>query len=489
MADALQKKLTHFRLVGEDLERLKQAGAILIPELDNILEAFYDRARATPEAARFFRDQAHMDSARNAQKIHWTRILKGDFDADYQKSVDIISRTHARIQLPIDVFMSSYSMATADLVTTFLTKSRRGFRSAKLGDVRAKVGVLMRAFAMDIEGITAITVELQAEEQTKAFNHINTAVDKLANGDLTHIIPGPEESDFPMRFNAVRKKLNNATAVLGQTLGSVQSSMNQLIIIIDQVTDAASDLSNRTAGQAASLEETAAAVHELTENVAQSTQNTKAAKDVATHAASTASEGSNKVSQASEAMGRIQTSSDKITQIIGLIDDISFQTNLLALNAGVEAARAGAAGRGFAVVAEEVRVLAGNASDAASQIKQLVTASSQEVSSGVDLIEQAAQTLGDIVRNFEKVAGLSTEIAAASQEQSTARSEVNSAITQMDIVTQKNAAMVDETTGAAERMRQLSENVHKLLSSLTLSPSHTSGISAASDLSGESHAA
>lgn len=463
MSDALTKKLHAYQLDGVNTEYLKQAGAYVIPELDAVLDAFYKRATAVPELAAFFDSAERMDFARSAQKAHWKRILTASFDEEYLASVDRIGRVHARIDLPIEAYMSAYSLAASDLTKVFLKKSRRGFQIKDLDKTREQVCALNRAFALDIERVVDTTFRVQAEEQTRAFGYINRAIDRLADGDLTHVIPAPRDSDFPQAFDPVRIKLNSATEKLGGVLSIVTETMEQLLGMIAEVGGATDNLSNRTASQAASLEQTAAAVQELTKNVEQSSSNTGRARDVAAEAARTAENGAGTVSEASDAMGRIQTSSQKITQIIGMIDDIAFQTNLLALNAGVEAARAGTAGRGFAVVAEEVRQLAGNASDAARQIKELVNASSGEVSSGVDLIHHAAETLRAIVSNFDQVAHLSTEIAAASHEQSTALSEVNSAITQMDIVTQQNAAMVEQTTAATDRMKQ---EAHGLMTQL-----------------------
>ncbi|WP_425071291.1 methyl-accepting chemotaxis protein [Sagittula sp. S175] len=466
--DDFEAKLIAYHLNGKNQELLKKVGELLLPELDTVLEHFYERATADPVAASFFESKERMDYARSAQKRHWERILRAEYDQGYFDSVERIGRVHARIELPLATYMSAYTMATSELITIFLEKSRRGFISKNLATIREQVCILTRAFALDIERVVDITFRVQAEAQNIAFGHINTVIDKMAEGDLTQFIPSSKESDFPASFDPVRRKLNTAVDKLGQTLGRVSTTMDKLLMMIDGVGGSTNDLSNRTASQAASLEETAAAIHELTENVAQSSSNTNRAKTVAGDAARTAEEGASTVSEASEAMGRIQTSSDRITQIIGMIDDIAFQTNLLALNAGVEAARAGTAGRGFAVVAEEVRVLAGNASDAARQIKDLVTASSGEVASGVELIQKAAHTLETIVKNFDQVADLSNEIASASQEQSTALSEVNSAIAQMDIVTQQNAAMVDDTTQATEQMRQEALSLQTLLEALNV---------------------
>ncbi|MBY6118739.1 methyl-accepting chemotaxis protein [Mameliella alba] len=464
MTKDLQQKLSHFQLDGENAGLLREVGELLKPELDAVLTAFYKRAQANPDTAAFFDGPERMEYARNAQKKHWTRLLSGEFDAEYMASVDRIGRTHARIDLPLDTYMSAYSLATTDLVAALFKRIPRRKRSR----LAVMVGVLTRAFALDIERVVETTFRILAEEQTAAFGHIDTAIEKLAQGDLTHVIPGPDSSDYPKRFDDVRRKLNGATENLRETMTQVTGTMSNLVKIIEEVSAAADDLSERTANQAASLEETAAAVHELTENVASSAKNTQEANQVAATASQTALEGARTVEEASGAMTRIQTSSDQITRIIGLIDDIAFQTNLLALNAGVEAARAGSAGSGFAVVAEEVRVLAGNASDAARQITELVSNSSKEVTSGVDLIDNAGRNLKAIVESFEKVSGLSAAIAAASSEQSTALSEVNSAVSQMDSVTQQNAAMVEQTTAAASIMRQNATEVAAALAGLKI---------------------
>ncbi len=466
MTQALQKKLKRFELDGKNTDRLKKVGEALIPELDTVLEAFYDRAKADPDLAAFFDGPERMTYARNAQRKHWEILLSAQFDEEYLASIDRIGRTHARINLPLEAYMSAYALATSDLLNRFLEKGRTGFSQRAIPEIRRRVGVMTRAFALDIESVVETTFRIQAEEQSAAFSHIIAAIEKMAAGDLTHVVPSPDESDFPAEFDPVRVRLNEANAALGNVLARVSRTMHGLQSVVDEVSSAADNLSNRTASQAAALEQTAAAVHELTQNVAQSSASTEQAKEVAHEAARSAEEGAKTVSEASEAMGRIQTSSDRITQIIGLIEDIAFQTNLLALNAGVEAARAGPAGRGFAVVAEEVRGLAGNASDAARQIKDLVSQSSKEVASGVDMIQTAANTLGLIVKKFDHVADLTGQMATAAHAQSVALNEVNAAVSQVDSVTQQNAAMVEDTSSATKRMHADAEEVYGILSGI-----------------------
>ena len=410
MTDNLATKLAHFQLDGDNSTLLREVGQLLEPELDRVLENFYKRANAVPETAAFFTGPDRITLARNAQKIHWTRLLSADFGADYRASVDRIGRTHARIDLPLDTYMSAYALATSDLLTALIRRLPRRQRSK----LPAMLGVLTRAFALDIERVVETTFRIHAEEQTIAFEQLNTAIEKLAQGDLTYEIPGPDCSDYPARYDDVRVKLNNATAGLCDTTKTVNGTLGNLVKIIAEVSSAANDLSQRTANQAASLEETAAAVHELTENVTSSARNTSEANSVAGEAAQTAMEGANTV--------------------------------------------------------EEVRVLAGNASDAARQISDLVSTSSREVNNGVDLIDMAARNLQGIVGSFDKVSTLSSAIAAASSEQSTALSEVNSAISQMDSVTQQNAAMVEQTTAAASMMRQSATEVETALQRLRTTP-------------------
>lgn len=264
MTKELEGKLAQFRLDGENTALLQEVGSLLTPALDDVLGAFYARVAADPTMTAFFAGPERMDHARRAQKAHWRRLLSAGFDAEYLASVDRIGRTHARIDLPLDIYMSANSLATSDLVTALIRALPRR-RQKRLAGM---IGVLTPAFALDIERVVETFFRIQAEEQSAALAQLNLSIDKLAAGDLTHVIPGPEESDYPRRFDGVRQKLNGATASLREVMEQVTGSIGGLVKIIEEVSAAADDLSQRTANQAASLEETAAAVHELTENVA-----------------------------------------------------------------------------------------------------------------------------------------------------------------------------------------------------------------------------
>ncbi|MCL6707162.1 methyl-accepting chemotaxis protein [Pseudomonas sp. R2.Fl] len=267
---------------------------------------------------------------------------------------------------------------------------------------------------------------------------------RLAAGDLTFQL----SEAFAPEFETLRHDLNAAVAQLAETLGQVAVAANTIDGGTREISLGAEDLSKRTEQQAASLEETAAALDEITVNVTNSSKRVDEARRVAIQANESASRSERVVADAVDAMHRIEQSSDQISSIIGVIDEIAFQTNLLALNAGVEAARAGEAGKGFAVVAQEVRELAQRSAQAAKQIKELIGNSSVEVESGVKLVREtgeALKSIGDLVVTINQHM---EAIATSAREQSTGLAEVNTAVNQMDQVTQQNAAMVEETNAA-----------------------------------------
>ena len=236
-----------------------------------------------------------------------------------------------------------------------------------------------------------------------------------------------------------------------------------------EIAKASEELSGRTERQAANLEETAAALDQVTATVAKSAGGAGHASAVAAEAKHEAERSSALMADAIKAMDGIKTSSAQITQIIGVIDEIAFQTNLLALNAGVEAARAGDAGRGFAVVAQEVRALAQRSAEAAKEIKGLIAASSDQVRDGVSIVSETGVALGAISEKVAEIHGLIAEIATSSQEQSTGLGQVNTAVNQMDQVTQQNAAMVEEATAAAARLSDEADQLNGMVASFRLS--------------------
>ncbi|MCW5720334.1 MAG: PAS domain S-box protein [Devosia sp.] len=274
-----------------------------------------------------------------------------------------------------------------------------------------------------------------------------TSLDRMAGGDLGGRIDAP----FTGQYEQLRQAFNRCLGQLDTIVEGLQGASRSLKTATAEILSGANDLSHRTTRQAATIEETSAAVEQLAGTVAENARRAGTANEKARQLARDAAEGGTVMGAATQAMGAIETSSAKISNIIGLIDDIAFQTNLLALNASVEAARAGDAGKGFAVVAVEVRRLAQSAAQASSDVKALIEASAGEVRSGAQLVEQAARKLEDILNGAGESSKLIDDIARANKEQSGAIDEVAVAVRQMDEMTQHNAALVEETNAAIEQ--------------------------------------
>lgn len=283
----------------------------------------------------------------------------------------------------------------------------------------------------------------------KGLRDVTRVLGALAQGDLTQRI----DADYQGTFGELKDYANETAQSLSRMLGQIREAADTIHTAASEIASGNAELSTRTEQQASSLEETASSMEELTSTVKLNAENARQANSLAVNASEVATEGGSVVQKVVGTMSAINDSARKIADIIGVIDGIAFQTNILALNAAVEAARAGEQGRGFAVVAGEVRTLA-QRSAAAKEIKTLINDSVDKVESGNTLVAQAGQTMSDIVVAIKRVTDIMAEIAAASAEQSSGIEEVNGAVSQMDEMTQQNAALVEEAAASAEALQE-----------------------------------
>ena len=310
--------------------------------------------------------------------------------------------------------------------------------------------VLMVAVLLSIALVHSITAPL---------HRVVEVAQTIGAGDLTQTIQTQRQDEFGdlMRaFTQMSERLRSLVAEVRAGVDSVSSTAGQ-------IANGNHDLSARTEQTAANLQQTAASMEELTATVTQSVDTARQANQLASTAAQSAQRGGEVVNQVVSSMQQITDSSRKISDIIGVIDSIAFQTNILALNAAVEAARAGDQGRGFAVVASEVRTLAGRSADAAKEIKALISTSVANVESGSQQVTQAGQSMGQIVADVQRVSDLIGEITASSTEQRDGIAQVNLAVTNLDQMTQQNAALVEESAAAATAMRDQAQRLAEVV--------------------------
>ncbi|MEK9969765.1 MAG: methyl-accepting chemotaxis protein [Ferrovibrio sp.] len=328
--------------------------------------------------------------------------------------------------------------------------------AATVGDLGRRIDTaalegVNRRLAEGINRLLGITEE--------AIRSVAGVLARLAEGDVSKRI----EAQYDGLFGALRDDTNTLASQLDGIADELTQASGRVQSAATEISSGSLDLSQRTEAQAAMIEETAASMQQVTTTVKQNAENAQAADQLAIAARDAAMRGGEVAQQAVSAVSRIEGSAQKISEIVGLIDEIAFQTNLLALNASVEAARAGEAGKGFAVVAQEVRALAQRSANASKDIKTLIQSSNSEVKAGAGLVQQTGRAFAEIVDAIKKVSGIVAEIAGASAEQSRGLDEVSSAVGNMDEMTQRNAALVEETAAAARSLADQSAALNQLL--------------------------
>jgi methyl-accepting chemotaxis protein len=465
----LQKRLDFIGIDGDVRTTLRSLAPSLGPKLDAALTAFYAKLKATPETAKFFSSDDHMATAKQRQMSHWAVLAEASFDAQYVEKVRAVGATHARIGLDPQLYIGGYALVMEHLIHAIITEKSSRFGTKKPAALAREIGSLVKAAMLDMDYSISVYLTIMEDERRRveaeklaaeaqqhdALEALDDVLKGLASGDFEARL----SADLPANFTRMVEDYNDSAEKLRGKLATVRNAGEGILVTTNAITQASQDLARRTEDQAQGLEESSATLHQLTASVSGTAEGASRAASAVEVALSEAHASRPVVSQAVAAMSEIEKSSTEISKIIGVIDEIAFQTNLLALNAGVEAARAGEAGRGFAVVAQEVRALAQRCASAAREIKDLISASSRQVQSGADLVNNAGVAIGQITQRIDDINEIVTTIATDAASQSSGLTEVSGALARLDAITQQNSSMVQETSTQTTELRDAVERL------------------------------
>ncbi len=473
----LNADLAESKETGAAATRIKQAldnvsSSVMVA--DNNLDIIYMNAKVLETF-----ENAEADIQRDLSDFHADQLLGANIDAFFHKNP-----AHQRGMLAklSSTFKSNLVLGGRHM--NFVANPVHNDEGERTGTVvewldRTREVKIEQEIALIVEDVKAgqLSSRIETSDKEGFFETLSVGINELTEvidhvfSDVSHTMQGMSRGDLSNRINGdyhgvyleCKNNINSSMDKIAEIVGQVNESAEFINNSSQEIASGNNNLSNRAEQQAANLEQTASSMEELTSTVKNNADNAQQANQVATSARQLAEQGGDVVASAVAAMEEINESSNKIAEIIGVIDEIAFQTNLLALNASVEAARAGEQGRGFSVVATEVRNLAQRSATAARESKELIQTSVQKVRSGTEFVNETGNSLNEIVTGVKKVGDIVAEIAAASAEQSQGIEQVNQAVSQMDEITQQNAALAEQASAASVSMTEQSATMSQLL--------------------------
>lgn len=512
---SVEQRLEFMEMDETSCQRITAAQDSILGAIPEALEAYFYKIESVQKDGSPVFPEGVSQQSRDKHLAHWEQLGRGELDGKFLRTGRKIGDDYAQVGLEPKYYISGYSMIAEkvieDLIHDMLGKSgnSKGLFGKKnavdVENVAKTVSAVVKAVLLDVElanssyihrtRLETQTVNAEVQRVVKAAqvgdfsqranadvkdtsllalvdgtNNLMETVDgglanadsvlsALAEADLTKRMHG----NFEGAFGLLQGNINSVADQLSSLISQIQETSGSLKTATQEILSGANDLSDRSTRQASAIGETSATIKSLSETIGANTTEANKAMHHADDVRKTAEEGGDVMENASKAMERITTSSEKISNIIGMIDDIAFQTNLLALNASVEAARAGEAGKGFAVVAVEVRRLAQSAAQASSEVKVLIEQSATEVGQGTNLVTEAAEKLHQMVDAARKNNELMATIAKNSSEQTGAIDEIRSAVAEIDEMTQHNVALVEETNAAIEQTEQRSTELDDIV--------------------------
>lgn len=443
----IEERLRFFGLDERQRRILRASRPILERCIGPALDHFYARANATPETARFFRDEAHRKSARAAQVRHWMHIVDARFDAEYHDSVRRIGSVHARIGLEPRWYIGAYALILEEIIRA-VDRSRSPLqRLLRRGGSGEMAVALTKAALMDMDLSISIYFEEAAAERNQAIASLDGALVRLARGDLDRDVSG-----LPAAFASLERSYNQTLANLRDTIGSVVQASGTIQGGAHDIAETSENLARRMESNAAALEQAAVTLGEVEGRVKDTATGARETLTIADEARTAMEQGKYGASDAVRTMHLVHDSARNIDTVIEGVDKIAFQTRVLAMNAAVEAGRAGEAGRGFAVVADLVRALAMRAEEEAQKAREGLSATQSEIAVAVDAVARVDDALTGVATKFDRVHALIAQMTQDNAAQSSAISEINMVVGTMDRATQQNASMIEKASVAAQSL-------------------------------------